>query len=195
MQIFTHNNCCHTNMTMQKIPENVEWRHHHPLHSPYASLFHLVLKHESMDFKVSFNYRKLSCSTIPDSYPVPHIHDFASRLQDTLIFSKINQTKVFHQISMDTDDIPKTAVTTPSGVYKFVKMPFSLRNAIQTFQHLIDKVLLGLPFTYTHTDNIMIVSNDVSAHKQDLHEAFQRLSSDKFRQMCLCFVKHRLPWT
>ena len=99
----------------------------------YASQPHLVPKPGGKEFQICVDYKKLNASTIPDRYPVPHIHNFASRLQGTRIFSKIDLTNAYHQISVSPEDIPKTAVTTPFVLYEFVKMPFGLRNATQTF--------------------------------------------------------------
>lgn len=90
---------------------------------PHTSALHLIPKPGSMDFRVYIN-----SSTVPDRYAVLYIQDFASGQQGPCIFSKINLIKAYHQITVAMDDIPKTAVTTPFGLYKFVKMPSSLRN-------------------------------------------------------------------
>ncbi|CAE1285957.1 unnamed protein product [Acanthosepion pharaonis] len=51
-----------------------------PSDSPYASPLHLVPKPGGEEFRICVDYRKLNASTVPDKYPVPHIHDFASGL-------------------------------------------------------------------------------------------------------------------
>ena len=38
--------------------------------------------------------------------------------------------------------------------FEFVRMPFGLRNAAQTFQCFIDQVLRGLPFSFAYLDDI-----------------------------------------
>lgn len=76
------------------------------------------------------------------------------------------------QIPLVMEDIPKMAVTTPFSLYEFTQMPINLRNATQSFQRLMDQILIGLPFIYAYIDNILIASRT----SQTLHQIFQRLS-------------------
>lgn len=101
-----------------------------PSDIPCISPLHLVHKPGSTDYRNCMDYRKINASTIPDRYPVPHIHDFTSRLQGTCIFSKIDLTEAYHQIPVAPENCLKTVVTTPFGLYEFVKMPFGLRNVM-----------------------------------------------------------------
>ena len=55
-------------------------------------------------------------------------------------------------------------------------MPFSLRNAAQTFQRFIDQVLRGLDFCYAYIDDLLIASSEVEDHKRHLRLVFDRLS-------------------
>ena len=53
----------------------------------------------------------------------------------------------YWQVEVDPQDKPKTAFTTPEGLFEFNVMPFGLSNAPATFQRLMNMVLAGLQWT------------------------------------------------
>ena len=69
---------------------------------------------------------------------------------------------------MEPADVPKTAVITPFGLFEFLRMPFGLRNAAQTFQRFIDEVLRGLHFTYAYIDDVLVASTSPEEHEHHL---------------------------
>ncbi|GFW02550.1 transposon Tf2-11 polyprotein [Trichonephila clavipes] len=116
-----------------------------PSKSPWSSPLHVVPKSDSTVRPVG-DYRQLNSVTEFDSYPMPYLNDFAHALHGKKIFSKIDIFKAFHQIPIAECDIPKTAVTTPWGLYEYTHLCFGLVNAPQTFMRFMHEVLRGLPF-------------------------------------------------
>ncbi len=114
-------------------------------------------------------------ATTPDSYPLPNIQDLSSRLHGCSIFSKLGLRKGYYQIPVQEGDIHKTAVIMPFGLWEFLRMPFGLRNAGQSFQRFMDKVLSGLDFAFCYLDDILIGSSSTEEHLHHLHLVLQRL--------------------
>ncbi|CAB3381626.1 Hypothetical predicted protein [Cloeon dipterum] len=109
-------------------------------------------------------------------YPLRHIQDFAYNLSGFKIFSKLDLVKAYNQIPVNPDDVPKTAICTPFGLFEFIFMPFGLRNAAQTCQRLLDEITQGLDFCFPYLDDILIASKNEEEHKAHLRTLFKRLS-------------------
>ena len=68
------------------------------------------------------------------------------------------------------------AVITPFGLFEFLRMPFGLWNAAQSFQRFIDQVLHGLEFCYAYVDDLLIASTSPEEHQQHLCLVLDQLS-------------------
>ena len=108
--------------------------------SPYSSPLHVAPK-PGGGWRPCGDYRRLNCTTEDDRYPIPRIHDFTANLAGKVLFSKVDLVRGYHQVPVHPDDVPKTAVITPFGLFEFLRMPFGLKNAAQSFQRLMDTVL------------------------------------------------------
>ena len=79
---------------------------------------------------------------------------------------------------MEADSVPKTAIVTPFGLWKFLRMPFGLKNAAQAFQRLMDGIFRQLDFAFVYLDDILIASSSDDEHFDHLRQVFDLLSAN-----------------
>jgi hypothetical protein len=84
--------------------------------------------------------------------------DLAACLGGCKIFSKLDLKQGYYQIPMQVSDIKKTAIITPFSLFEYTRMPFSLRNSGQTFQHMI----AGLDGVFCYLDDIQYCTGSLT---------------------------------
>ena len=146
-----------------------------PSSSPWASPIHCTKKANG-EWRVCGDYRRLNKKTTPDRYSTPHIHDcITNQTHSKKVFSKIDFKRAYHQIPVAPEDIQKTAIITPFGLYEFLVMQFGLCAAAQTFQRFMDEVFRGLDFVIVYIDDILVFSRTPEEHEQHLRMVLERL--------------------
>ena len=142
---------------------------------PWSSPLHVVTKKDG-SFRMCADYRRLNTDTTPDRYSIPLIADLTARLHGRKIFGKVDLVKGYHQIPVAEKDITKTAITTPFGTFEFLRMPFGLKNAEQTFQRMMDEILSDLDFIFVYMDDVLVANRSMDEHEDHFRQLFRRLA-------------------
>ena len=76
-----------------------------------------------------------------DSYPIPSVDNCIDRIGNANYVTKFDLLKGYWQVPLTARAKEVSAFVTPNGLYQYKVMPFSMKNAPETFQCLINGVL------------------------------------------------------
>ncbi|GFX77045.1 hypothetical protein TNCV_1072451 [Trichonephila clavipes] len=83
----------------------------------------------------------------------------------------------YHQVKVHAEDQDKTAFVCPFGTYRYLRIPYGLRNGPATFQRLMNRFCNGLEdiLALPYLDDIIVLSETFEKHLFDLKAIFERL--------------------
>ncbi|GFX52436.1 retrovirus-related Pol polyprotein from transposon 17.6 [Trichonephila clavipes] len=150
--------------------------------SPYASLVVLIPKPNGT-FRLCIDYRKLNEITVADTYPLPRMDDLLHQAKLTALMSTLDLRAGYHQVKVHVEDQDKTAFVCLFGTYRFLRMPYGLRNAPATFKRLMNHFCNGLEdyLALLYLDDIIVLSETFEKHMFDLKTIFERLLHFKLK--------------
>ena len=98
---------------------------------------------------------------------------FFDQLQGAKVFSSIDLQSAYYQVRLKPEDVPKTAFTTPLGLYEFRVLCFGLTNAPGTFQNIMNDVLKDVigKFVIVYLDDIVV---------------FSKNQADRYKALAIC---------
>jgi Reverse transcriptase (RNA-dependent DNA polymerase). len=88
-------------------------------------------------WRMCVNFTDLNKACPKDHFPLPRIDQLVDSTAGCELLSFLDAYSGYHQISMAKEDEEKTAFITPFGVFCYVKMPFGLITAGNTFQRTV----------------------------------------------------------
>ncbi|CAI7850949.1 unnamed protein product, partial [Closterium sp. NIES-53] len=88
-----------------------------PSSSPYASPVLFVRKKDG-SLRMCVDYRGLNKITVKNRYPLPRIDELFEQVGEARYFSKLDLRSGYHQVRIQSEDIPKTAFRTRYGHYE-----------------------------------------------------------------------------
>ncbi|GJX26723.1 reverse transcriptase domain-containing protein [Tanacetum coccineum] len=123
------------------------------------------------------NFKDLNKAYPKDGYPLPEIDWKVESLCGFPFKCFLDAYKGYHQIQMAEEDEEKTAFIMSQGIFFYTKMPFGLRNAGATYQHLMDKAFhkqIGRNLE-VYVDDLVIKSRTEDEIVKDIEETFKTL--------------------
>eukprot|EP00253_Pinus_taeda_P003068 PITA_03068 len=122
------------------------------------------------EIRLCVDLRNLNKLSLKDHYPLPKMDHILQRVVGASRISLLDGLSGFNQILVHPNDQDKTTFTTPWGTFKYVKMPFGLKNAGATFHRAMD-----ITFAKEIHDFLVIYLDDLTAFSKSDQEHLKHL--------------------
>ena len=147
-----------------------------PTLTEWASpMFFVPKKDGTMQFCV--DYRKLNAVTVRDSYPLLRMDECIDSLGDATVFTTLDCNNGYWQVEIAEKDRDKTTFASHSGLHRFLRMPFGLKNAPATFQRAVDIILYRVKWetALVYLYDVIVCLRTVTEHMAHVRELLRLL--------------------
>nr|KYP67764.1 Transposon Ty3-I Gag-Pol polyprotein [Cajanus cajan] len=137
----------------------------------------VMVKKPNGKWRMCTDYTNLNKACPKDAYPLPNIDRLVDGASGHKLLTFLDAYSGYNQIRMHPQDEVKMTFITESANYCYRVMSFGLKNVGTTYQRLMDKVFkyhIGKNLE-VYVDDMVVKSNDLGTHKDDLIEVFQQL--------------------
>ncbi|GAA5826736.1 hypothetical protein JCM11251_002874 [Rhodosporidiobolus azoricus] len=145
---------------------------------PFASAAFIIPKKDpNANPRWVNDYRGLNGNTVKDRTPLPLPDVVLSDAALAKYWGKIDMANAFFQTPMAEEDIEKTAIKTPWGLFEWTVMPQGLCNALATHQARVNEALRHLigVCCQAFVDDVIIYSMTLEAHEQNCRAVLKAL--------------------
>ena len=143
--------------------------------SPYSAPVVPVKKRNDPQPRTCIDYRGLNAKTIKNGAPIPRQDDIFDDLSESNVFTELDLKAAFHQQEMDEESIAKTAFSTWSGHYEWLRKPMGVVNGTVDQSQQMAILFKGMKFVAVYVDDLVIHSKTFEEHLIHLRAVFELL--------------------
>lgn len=166
-----------------KVTEPTEW----------ASNMVVVVKREKV--RICLDPADLSQALLREHYPMSTLEDIIPHLSRAKYFSTLDASSGFQQIPLDQESSYVCTMSMPFRQYRFLRMPFGILTAPETFQRAMHKVLQDLEGIEVVMDDILVWGSTKAEHDEHLQKLLDRCRNVNLKlNLKKCFFRKEVRY-
>lgn len=147
--------------------------------SPWGTSTVLVAKKDG-EWRLCIDFGALNRITQNELYPMPVVEELVNDVRQSSWFCLLDLRSAYWQVPMDEESIPKTAFSTRSAHYEFLRMAMGLKAAAGTFQRLMNHVIRPVrQFYQAYLDDLLTHADSFEASLSALEQVLALLVENK----------------
>ena len=168
--------------------------------TPWVNSMVTVVKPNGQ-IRICIDPRDLNNAILREHYPMKTIEEVVAEMPNAKVFSKLDATSGFWQLSLDEESSKLTTFNTPFGRYRFLRAPFGIKSIPEMYQRRMSEIVEDIEGVAVIVDDILVWGSTVEEHDKRLKLALDKLrqnnvklseSKCEFRKDQIDYVGHNL---
>lgn len=134
----------------------------------------LVLAKPNKKIRLVLDPQYLNEALYREYHQLPTFEEITSDMIGSKFFTTLDANRGFWQIELTNEASKLTTFSTPFGRYRFLRLPFGLRNAPEIFQRVFSQIFADIPSVKIYIDDIIIYAKSIDDHNEILKKVFDR---------------------
>ncbi|RDX57639.1 hypothetical protein CR513_63103, partial [Mucuna pruriens] len=139
----------------------------------------VMVRKPSGRWRMCMDYTDLNKASPKDPYPFPNIDQLVDGASGFALLSFMDAYSRYNQIRMHPQDESKIVFIINLGTFFYKLMPFGLKDAYATYQHLMDRIFEDVMGTdvEAYIDDMMVKLTTVGEHYSALQRLARRITA------------------
>ena len=127
--------------------------------------------------RICLDPQNLNKAILREHYPLKTVEEVVAEMPRAKVFSVVDANQGYWQIQLDDESSKLCTFNSPSGRYRFKRLPFGISSAPEVFQRCLSQHLEGLEGVVNVMDDILVWGEDKESHDNRLRKLLDRLRS------------------
>ena len=134
----------------------------------------IVVSTQGEKIRICLDPGDLNKAVKQEHYPIPTVEEIAAKIPDAKVFTVLDAKSGYLQMKLDYESSLLTTMTTPTGRYRWLKLPFRIKSAPEMYQRAMDEMMEDIDHAYAIMDDILIAGHDIAHHDSVLEAVLHR---------------------
>ena len=103
------------------------------------------------------------------NYPLPRIEELFAELQGGQLFTKLDMSNAYKQLSLDENSQKLCAWSTHIGTFLVNRLPFGVKPASAIFQRIMENLFRNIQGVVVYMDDIVVTGITWEKRRENLH--------------------------
>ena len=128
----------------------------------------VTTKPSSGKLRVCLDPMQLNKAIMRPHYPMRTLDDILPQVSGAKYFSKLDASSGYWTVMLSDESSLLTTFNTPFGRYRYLRLPFGLKNSQDIFQQKIDECFESMPGVACIVDDILVYGKTPQEHNENL---------------------------